>query len=472
MVVVLALTPLLLDRLGLDRFGIWALALVVLNTLRILDGGIAASLARFFAVHAAGEDRVAASRLMVGSLLFLALLGAVLTLVAIPVAPVLVEVLNVPDHLEGEAAMVLRWMPALAALALMGEATAALLVGHGRFRALAGTMWLSALIFGAAVIVFVGEGAHLEALMAAVAIRYGVLILANLGLGRGHLSFRRPFLPSRADVREVGSYSSRMQLSALSGFVNTELDAIVIATFLPIRYVGLYQIGMQVATALRSLPLFAFPPILTRLTTILRLEGKQATGREFERLERRWFSVVLGFGVVAIAAVAFAVPAWLGDDYVTSGGIAAILLAGYTVHVALTGMRTCYVRAIGRPGLEMRSSIAWTAINLALTIPLVIVAGVIGVVAATAAAGAVASIYFVALCRREEGLPLIAPPASWWPLVGLGVLVTVAGELLIVETGLHGYFALALTGLPAILGWSLLAYSLRRMQRTRPLPVT
>ena len=54
-IVVLALTPLLLDRLGLDRFGIWSLTLVALNTLRMLDGGVAASLARFFAIHAAHE---------------------------------------------------------------------------------------------------------------------------------------------------------------------------------------------------------------------------------------------------------------------------------------------------------------------------------------------------------------------------------------------------------------------------------
>ena len=46
MAVTLVLTPLLLDRLGLDRYGIWALAVVVLSTLTALDGGIAASLAR------------------------------------------------------------------------------------------------------------------------------------------------------------------------------------------------------------------------------------------------------------------------------------------------------------------------------------------------------------------------------------------------------------------------------------------
>jgi hypothetical protein len=43
----LAITRLLIDRLGADRFGIWSLALIALNMLSSLDGGISASLARF-----------------------------------------------------------------------------------------------------------------------------------------------------------------------------------------------------------------------------------------------------------------------------------------------------------------------------------------------------------------------------------------------------------------------------------------
>jgi hypothetical protein len=65
-VVSLALTPLLISTLGVDRFGIWSLALIALNTLASLDGGVSASLARFFAIHAARGDRADAGRLLLG----------------------------------------------------------------------------------------------------------------------------------------------------------------------------------------------------------------------------------------------------------------------------------------------------------------------------------------------------------------------------------------------------------------------
>jgi O-antigen/teichoic acid export membrane protein len=466
-IVVLAITPLLLSRLGIDRYGIWALALVAVNTLRIVDGGIAASLARFYAIHAAYDEREAAGRLLVGSFLGLAVIGLVLSLVMFPLAPTLVGLLDVPASLEGEAALVFRWVPALATLALMGESTSALLVGHGRFKALAATMWTSAGAFAVAAVVFVDHGTHLETLMPVTAARYIVLLAANLLFASKHLSIRWPFLPSLATVREVGSYSSRMQLSAVTGFVNSELDALVIAAVLPVRYVGLYQIGIQAASAVRSLPLYAFAPLLTRLTMIFRLEGRGEAAAEFERLERRWLPAVVGYGTVATAAVGFSVPIWLGDRYTLSGGVAAVLLAGYTVHVGLTGMRTCYVRAIGRPGLEMRSSIAWALLNAILTLPLALLFGVLGVVAATAVAGMVASVYFVFLCRAKEGLPIIRLDTRWWLLAAAAGSLTVAGELAIVYTAYHGFLALVLSGLPALIAWASVAGGLRQVSRVR-----
>jgi O-antigen/teichoic acid export membrane protein len=466
-IVALALTPLLVSRLGLDRFGLWSLALVTVNTLRLVDGGIAASLARFYALHAARDDRRGAGRLLVGSILALAVLGLAFSAAMYPLAPALAEVLKVPARLEAEATVVFRLVPVLAALALIAESTSALLVGSGKFRALALTMWASAAAFAVAVLVLVDRGAHVELVLAATAARHAVLLAGNLVAGARHVSLRRPFLPSLATAREVGSYSWRMQVAAMTGFVNTELDALVIAALLPVRYVGLYQIGLQVASALRSLPLYAFAPLLTRLTTMFRLHGRPAAAAEFEHLDRRWLPAVVGYGMVATAAVGFSVPIWLGDEFALSGAVASILLAGYIAHVALTGMRTCYVRAVGRPGLEMRSSIAWALVNACLTVPMALLFGVVGVVTATAVAGIVASVYFVALCRSEEDLPAVQPDARWWLLAAAGATVTVAGELALVYADVHGFVALALSGVPPVVALASVARGLRPVGRLR-----
>ena len=154
-------------------------------------------------------------------------------------------------------------------------------------------------------------------------------------------------------------------------------------------------------------------------------------------------------------------------EYVLSGVAAVILLTGYVVHVGFTGMRTCYVRAIGRPGLEARYSTVWTICNALLTVPLALAAGMVGVVAATAATGVVASAYFVALCRRAEGLPLIFPHARWWLLAAFAACVTIAGELAVLRSGVGGFFGLVLTGVPAFVGLGILA-AVERRRAQRP----
>jgi hypothetical protein len=78
---------------------------------------------------------------------------------------------------------------------------------------------------------------------------------------------------------------------------------------------------------------------------------------EFDRIQTRWLPLVLGYSAVATCAALFAVPIWLGDDFQLAGVLAAILTIGYGLHVALTGIRTCFVRSIGRPGLETRYSV-------------------------------------------------------------------------------------------------------------------
>ena len=462
----LAITPVLIDRLGADRFGIWSLALIILSTLVSLDAGVSASLGRYFAAHAARNERVEAGRMLVGSLVFFLLLGVVATLVAYVLAPVLVGVFNVPADLESEAIWALRWLPPLAVVALAGNASAALLQGNGMFRELALATATSAGVFVVAVVVLVNPGADLPQLFVAAAMRYAVIAVGGVILARKHIVIRRPLLPSLSTLRELGRYSTRMQLVAMTGFVNAELDGFVIAAVAPVRYVGLYSIGLQAASAARSVPLYAFSPLLTRLTTTFRSEGRQAAAVEFDYLERRWLPSVLGYGVLALSAIGFSVTIWLGDDYVLSGVVAVVLLTGYIVHVGLTGMRTCYVRAIGRPGLEARYSTVWTVCNAALTIPLALVAGMVGVVSATAATGIVASVYFVFLCKWAERLPFYLPGLRWWLIAAGAACVTVLGEVLVLRTGIDGFVGLVASGIPPLVALSIAVPFERRRFRS------
>lgn len=398
-----ALTPYLIRRLGLDRFGVWSLILLLLWTLTSLDGGVSASLARFYALCQARGDRAGTGRLVLGSLALFTALGVLLTGLCVLLAPA-ASSLHIPPQLRGEAVEVLRLLGPLVTLALVTNSATSLLQATARFRGLAGVTVGSCAVYAAGVVLVVGHGGSLTALAAVTALRFVVLLVGGFVLGARHVAIRRPLLPPSNERREFGGYALRMQLSGLTVFFNGEIDAFVTAAVLPIRFVGIYAAGLQVASAVRSLPLYAFPPVLTRMTTGFAQHGLPGAVREFHLLQPRWVAAVLTYGAVSTVAVVFAVPVWLGPGLWLSGVVAATLLVGYTVHVALTGMRTCLVRAIGRPGLETRYSWLATLINSALTVPLALLFGVVGVVAATAVGLVAGSLYFVVLCGRVTDL--------------------------------------------------------------------
>ncbi|MCQ9132188.1 lipopolysaccharide biosynthesis protein [Streptomyces hilarionis] len=456
----LCLTPYLIHRLGLDRFGVWSLILVFLATLTVLDGGIGASLARFHAYHGAHGDRESTGRLVTGSLAAFLVLGLIVTGLSLLLAPVVTSAVDVPGRLEGEAEQLLVLLGPLLTLALASNSAIALLQAHARFRSLAAVSVGASVAYAVSVVVLVREGGDLPMLALLTLGRYLLVTVAGLCVGAGFLRFRRPLLPPRAERRDFGAYAVRMQLSGFTVFLNGEIDALVIAAMLPVRYVGIYAAGYQAATGLRSLPLYGFPPILTRMTQVFAHGGPAATAREFHVLEARWLPAVLTYGVVTTASVGLAVQVWLGRDLALSGAVAAVLLAGYSVQVALTGIRTCFVRAIGLPGHETRYSWFSTGVNLALTVPLTLLFGVMGVVLATAVGITAGSVYFVVLCRRLAGLRDRRLPGRWWPVTLAAAVTACLGNLLVLGLGWHGVLPLALAGAPVLavigLAWALL----------------
>lgn len=465
----LALTPLLISRLGLDRFGVWSLILIFVTTLTVLDGGVGASLARFYAYYAARDDREGTGRLVAGSLLVFLAIGSLVTAVCALCAGGFVERLGIPSALRPEARHLLLLLGPLVALALASNSATALLQAHGRFRSLAGVTAGSCLVYACGVVALMGGGVpgQLPLLALLAASRYALILLGGLCLGARYLAIRRPFLPGRAQRRDFGGYALRMQLSGITTFLNGQIDALVIASVLPVRYVGIYAAGLQAADAVRVLPLYAFPPILTRMTRVYASCGLEGAVREFHFLQSRWLPAVLTYGVVTTAAIGLAVQIWLGTGLALSGVVAAVLLAGYSAQVALTGVRTCFVRAIGRPGYETRYTWVGTTVNIALTVPLTILFGLVGVVLATSIALAVGSLYFVVLCRRRAGLREGRLPRQWLPATACAATVAVLGDLLVLRLGWHGVLPLLLAGVPVV---ACLAAALAVVLRRVPAP--
>lgn len=454
------LTPFLIARLGLDRFGIWSLALVLLATLTALDGGMIPSLARFFALYGARHDRASAGRLLVGSSALFLLLGVLAGVIALLLGSQIIGLASIPRPFQHDAVQAIRFLGPLLALALISDGVTALLQANQRFAPLAAVSACSAVGYVVTAMVLVAGGGGFGALIAALSVRYGVVIVIGLFIGGRHMRLSRPVMPDVAMRRAVWSFALPMQISGVVTFVAGETDALVIALLLPVRYVGLYSVGYQAAVALRSLPTYAFPPLLTRMTEVFATRGRDGAVAEFRVLGSQWLQAVLGYGAVATAAVGFGVRAWLGNGFAVSELVAVVLMAGFTLHVGITGMRTCFVRAVGRPGLETRYSVVAMIINVVLTVPLALFFGVTGVVVGTAVGLTGGSLYFVRLCGSAK-LRERTPRPGFALVVLLVVALTIISEVPLAATGWHGLLPLLLACVPPLTALALIANHLR-----------
>jgi O-antigen/teichoic acid export membrane protein len=207
------------------------------------------------------------------------------------------------------------------------------------------------------------------------------------------------FLP-RQELRDFLSYASKVQATGLTNIVTTQADTFIVGGLLSVNAVAVYVTGANFATQLRAVPMNALGPISIALSRAYGQGGDAEAVRVFTRLQRRWVQATTGWTATAVGAAYFGVSSWLGPQFRLSGVVACILVAANGVSLwAFTLL--LLLGAVGRPGIETRFAVVAVALNLALTVPLVLLFGVLGTVSATAVGGVVGSVYLVRLARSR-----------------------------------------------------------------------
>lgn len=464
----LLLTPFLLSRLGVDRYGLFALAQATLTVLTQLDGGLGNSAQRFFALYAGSGDVARTTRLFTTAVGALVAGGIVIAVIVAVAARPLVALLSPPVALLPDAVFLVHTMPGLVALELVRNLLQGLMHANGRWRATAAVSVVTQVLSFGLTLVLVRQGMGVRGVVYALGAQAVVAVILLLGASQTYLQRGDLGLLPRAELRGFAAYAAKHQIVAASAMINLEVDALLVAAILPIRFVAFYSIGAGVATQIRTLPLNTLGPLASSLGVTFGRSGRAAVMVEFARMQRLWLRTALPYSLVAGATVYFAITAWLGEGQRLAGLTAAVLLLGHSVDLSV-GVVDTLTNTLGRPGMQARSSAASVVVNLVLTIPLGLAFGLLGIVAATSLGLLAGTAYFVHLARAYVGEELRSPFAGFpLPATALG-MVTAAGLELVVrgrlETGLPG---LAMAGVPALVGLGVTAVVLIVGKRRRP----
>ena len=409
--VALATVPILLSHLGVKGYGVWALVNTVMVFAISLDGGVSSSAQRFYALYLARGGTKLAARFTTTLLMLTALTTVLLYGLGPVISGAVMAFANVPAEMQPDAKVLLTNIGLLIGLIACSNIFTGYLRASNRFKAIAVSIFVAQLGYITAIVRLADD--LTVARMLTLALVQLSLMNAMLAINcAAHLAQVRFRFLSWTDVKELYSYAWRAQITNVSQLAILQMDSLFVAAFLPIEQLGYLAIASQVASGIRSLPMFALAPLLSRITHEFGERGFASATMLASSRNRIWVVLISAHFTIAAATIGFGVRAWAGD-YPVAEAAAVILTVGNAFNL-MTGVATVYCRSIGKPGIEARYGLALVIGNLALSGPCTYFGGLMGAVWSTAAVQLIGIIYFHRVLRQnlptfDQGLDQFRP---------------------------------------------------------------
>jgi O-antigen/teichoic acid export membrane protein len=380
----LVVTPILLDAIGTEAFGIWAFIGGITIYLAVLDFGLGPSVVRFTAEGHGRGDPDEINRVASVALVLYAAIGAV-TLAAGAVlawfVPLLIET---PADLVREARLATFLVVISLAVKFPLGLFYNLLGGRHRFDLLNLGNFVATVLYAVLVALLIPRGGGLVLLglltIPVTVLRLGLPLvwlrseLPELRLGRAYVTRER--------MRELVSVSWSNFLVHVASKVVFSTDVVVVGIVLGAHEAAIYAIAsrlFQLAFGLASV-----------VTSLLYPAFAEYEGSGEKERQRRLLLAGLRGGSAAALVLALPlliipenlVTAWVGDAYAASAPVLALLAVVILVHQPVW-MLTQYLIALGRQREIARLLIVAAVGNLVLSIALAFTVGTWGVALAS-----------------------------------------------------------------------------------------
>jgi O-antigen/teichoic acid export membrane protein len=464
--------PFVLARLGLEMYGLWSTAFIVVSYLGISTFGISSVYVKYVAEYVArGETRKANALLSTG--MVITAVGCVTLFAMLWLGwPHVQHWLNIPAHLQRTAHDVIMMVVAIFLCDIAASVFRDSMSGAQKIAEIQG-IWVVCYVVEAALIFYlVGTGHGILGLAEAFMVRTILSILLSAALAYRMLPWLRisPFLCTRESMRALLGFGGVVQLGALIAIGLNTVERVIAAPLIGLSAVGLLDLSDKLPQMASSIP-FAFAGAFLPAASYL---NGAATGTAAERREVVVKLYLKGARYMNLASAALAgllatssgpiLAVWMGRVYPGTAFLMSIFAIQQQIHL-LTGPGTSILKGIGQPGEEFFYSVP-NVVALAAAVPLSrLILGrwsVVGLGSAVVAATIVSAIGFIVHANRILDIPwrrymrFVLMPGAVPYLVG--AVVSVPAWILIPHLSrLQGVSILAVIGIVYAAGIVILA---------------
>lgn len=393
--ITLFLTPYIISRVGIEKFGILAIVGAVTGYFSLMDIGIGSSFVRYIAkFYTKKEYEKISSTINTGVAFYSIFAVIVITLSLFCLRPIL-TFFNIPLSLYRETFFVF-WVSIIVfCISNILSAFAAVQSGLQRMD-LSNKVAIAVSVFNVAGTIFFLEGGYgLPGLVVNNAVTVCIIGIINI-----IISFR--LIPGlrlnlfRLDgriMRRLSNFGYKLQVSKIADLILFQTDRLFIAHFFNISFVGFYQLGSSITQQARQLPLLLTSAILPAASEMDARQEAEGLRELYVRGSK--YLILASFPVIffVMATARLIMWTWMGAGYSLSAVTILILAPGYLVNL-VAGIGVMVALAIGKPELQMRAAIITAMVNIVLCLIFIRIIGFAGVALATTIALALGPIYF------------------------------------------------------------------------------
>jgi O-antigen/teichoic acid export membrane protein len=448
----LALTPVLVHQMGIERWGLFTLALALVGVFGVFDLGVGAALTRALAARTAERD--GGAQLAGAAITALALISTIVAAIAFACVPWLIErFLNTPPALRAEAVAAFQVLCLAAPMVVVNAALWGALAAHQRFReANLVTIPVSIFYYLGPVLTLLVWQSLVGVVLALVACRLANTI-SYVWLARRDLPGLRPLLPRWSLVGPLVRMGGWMSASGILTQALLYADRFLIGALLTLAAVAFYATPLDLVMRMWILPVAVAQALLPAMASAYATHATE-TAALLRRGALLTLGVVLPACLLLVATGPWLLRLWLGAEFAAGGGRVLQILAVGIFFSCAAFSPGALLDAIGRPDVNALWQLAQAAIFLPLSALLLIRFGIEGAAVAWAARCAADAAGRFLFCARlypaatEAARALIAPLVAGG--IGLLALLMVDDWRVVLIAGAAGLLAFAAAAFRAL----------------------
>jgi O-antigen/teichoic acid export membrane protein len=374
------ISPLIVNHLGAEGYGVWTLLATVTAYLGLLDLGIRSAVTRYVARSESQGDREASTRIASAAITLLAVMGGLALAVAVLLGLAAPSLFRIPGGYGFTTLVVAALAGVSTGLALVSGAFGGVLIGRQRFD-LAGRIDVVATLVRAALVLAVvtyGGGLIALAVVQFVASLISSGATAWLAL-RIHPELRQRPSWGRPHLRLIVSYGGYSFVAQIGTSIVDRAGVILAGVFLPMTAVAVFAIASALIDYARAL-VGGIRTTLAPQASALEGQGQRGALHDLTVRGVRYCSLlVLPIAITFALRGSTFIGLWMGPEYGGPSGEVLTILAVRLACLGATGASGNVMLGASRERAVAALCVAEASITVASVVTLVGPLGLLGV---------------------------------------------------------------------------------------------